>query len=131
MTDSLSEGVKKKSELIILKRRLWWRLKKEAEKRKFTNKLRDMVNCERKLVKKEHREQVRAIRIDSKKEKEIKLPKELHRYKDAKIFDKDARKTYKAGEVLGPVTVSLEHDLLDADMVLNCAVGENSAGSCS
>ena len=117
LTDSLSEGVKKKSELIILKRRLWWRIKKEVEKRKFTNRLRDMVNSERKLVKKEHKEQIRAIRIDSKKEKDVKLPKELHRYKDTKIFDKDARKAYKAGEVLGPVTVGLEHDLLDAEEV--------------
>ena len=117
LTDSLSEEVKKKSELINLKRRLWWRIGKESQKRKFTNKLRDKVNSERKLVKKEHKEQVRAIGIDSKKEKEVTLPKELQRYKDAKIFDKDARKTFKAGEILGPVTVGLEHDLLDAEEV--------------
>ena len=63
LTDSLGEAVEKKNELNILKKRLWWRMKTEAEKRKFTNKLRDMVNAERRLVKKEHVEQVRAIRI--------------------------------------------------------------------
>ena len=117
LTDSLGEGVKKKLELGNLKRRLWWRISKEVEKRRFSNRMRDIVNAERKTVKKEQKEQVRAIRIDSKKEKEMKLPKELQRYKDAKIFDKDARKTFKAGEILGPVTVGLEHDLLDAEEV--------------
>ena len=100
LTDSLGEAVEKKNELNNLKKRLWWRMKTEAEKRKFTNKLRDMVNAERRLVKKEHVEQVRAIRIDSKKVKEVKLPKELRRYKDAKIFDKDARRIFKPGEIL-------------------------------
>ena len=55
------------------------------------------MNAERRLIKKEHVEQIRAIRIGSKKVKEVKLPKELLRYKDAKIFDKDARRIFSLG----------------------------------
>ena len=52
-----------------------------------------------------------------KREKDLTLPKELHRYKDAKVFSKDARKMFKPGEVMGPVTVGLEDNLLDVDEV--------------
>ena len=38
LTDSLGECVKKNLELINLKKRLWWRIKPEGEKRKFTNR---------------------------------------------------------------------------------------------
>ena len=47
LTDSLGEGVEKKIELSNLKRRLWWRLRREVEKRRLSKKLRDMVNTER------------------------------------------------------------------------------------
>ena len=45
------------------------------------------------------------------------MPKELSRYRDARIFDKDAKKNFKPGEILGPVTVSLEENLLDEEEV--------------
>ena len=32
-----------------------------------------------------------------KREKDLTLPKELQRYKDAKVFSKDARKMFKPG----------------------------------
>ena len=107
----------KKIELMNLKKRLWWRIGKESEKRKFSNRLRDTVNLQRKKVKKEHKDQIRAIRIDSKKLKEVKLPKELRRYRTAKIFDEDARKIFRPGEILGPVTVGLEENLLDDEEI--------------
>ena len=117
LTDSLVEAVEKKMELMNLKKRLWWRIGKESEKRKFSNRLRDTVNLQRKKVKKEHKDQIRAIRIDSKKLKEVKLPKELRRYRTAKIFDEDARKIFRPGEILGPVTVGLEENLLDDEEI--------------
>ena len=43
LADSLAEGVKKRQELIKLKQRLWWRLKKEEERRKMNNRIRDEV----------------------------------------------------------------------------------------
>ena len=36
------------------------------------------------------------------------MPKELQMYKSAKVFDKDARKVFKPGEVMGLVPVGLE-----------------------
>ena len=45
------------------------------------------------------------------------MPKELSRYRDAKIFDKDSKKNFKPGEILGPVTVGLEENLLDEEEV--------------
>ena len=45
----------------------------------------------------------------------MKIPKELNRYKEAKIFGNCAGKVFKPGDVLGPVTVGLEKDLLDSD----------------
>ena len=58
-----------------------------------------------------------AIRIDKNKVKEVKLPKELSRYGDERIFDKDAKRNFKTGEILGPVTVGLEENLLDEEEV--------------
>jgi hypothetical protein len=46
------------------------------------------------------------------KVKDLKLPRGLSRYRDEKIFDKDAKKNFKPGEILGPVTVGLEENLL-------------------
>ena len=119
LTDSLAEGVRKRQEFMKLKQRLWWRLnKKEEEKRRMSNRMRDEVGRQREDIKKDHKNQVREIKIEHKKrEKDLTLPKELHRYKDAKVFSKDARKVYKPGEVMGPVTVALEENLLDVDEV--------------
>ena len=73
---------------------------------------------QREDIKKDHKNQVREIKMENKKrEKDLTLPKELHRYKDAKVFSKDARKMFKPGEVMGPVTVGLEDNLLDVDEV--------------
>ena len=120
LTDSLAEGVRKKQEFNILKDRLWWRLgsKKEEEKRRLMNRVRDEVGRQRRLIKKDHQKQIRQIRMDNKcKRKETSLPKELSRYKEAKVFSEEARLTFKPGEVMGPVTVGLEEGLLDQDEI--------------
>ena len=102
-----------------LKNKLWWRLgKKEEEKRRILNRIRDDVTRQRRDIKKDHLKQIRQIRIENKaKKKELTLPKELARYKEAKVFSRDARLLFKPGEVMGPVTVGLEDGLLDQDEV--------------
>jgi hypothetical protein len=119
LTDSLAEGVRKRTEFNNLKQRLWWRLgKKEEEKRKWNSKMRDMVGRKRKEIQKDHKKQLRQIRIDLKQRvRDMSIPKELDRYREAKIFQKDARRLFKPGEILGPVTVGLEEGLLDEDEV--------------
>ena len=105
LTSSLADGVKKTQELIALKNRLWWRIKKEEERRKFRNKLREVVERQRDEIKIDHKKQVRTIRMESKKEWVMNLPPELKRYKDAKIFGKDATNVCKPEEMIGPFTV--------------------------
>ena len=119
LTDSLAEGVRKKMEFNSLKQRLWWRLgKKEEEKRKMSNRMRDLVGKKRKEIQKDHKKQLRQIKMDMKQRvREMTLPKELERYRNAKIFQKEARRLFKPGEILGPVTVGLEEGLLDEDEV--------------
>ena len=107
--------------LIKLKQRLWWRLgNKKEERQKCDNKIRDEVERERRLIKKDHNKQVREIRIEMKKKSNDKnriIPKELKRYSSAKVFQEDARRLFKPGEVMGPVTVGLEDNLLDMEEV--------------
>ena len=55
--------------------------------------------------------------MEKKKMKEVSLPVELQRYKEAKVFSRDASKVIKPGEIMGPVTVGLEENLLDVDEV--------------
>ena len=55
--------------------------------------------------------------MESKQKAKVNIPPELKRYKDAKIFRNDASKVFKPGEVVGPVTVGLEENLLDSDEV--------------
>jgi hypothetical protein len=88
LTDSLAEGVRKRTEFNNLKQRLWWRLgKKEEEKRKWNSKMRDMVGRKRKEIQKDHKKQLRQIRIDLKQRvRDMSIPKELDRYREAKIF---------------------------------------------
>ena len=119
LTDSLAEGVRKRKEFNILKERLWWRLgKKEEEKRRVSNRIRDEVGRQRREIKRDHKKQIRQTRIEQKARKmEVLLPKELSRYREAKVFSKDARMVFKPGEVMGPVTVGLEENLLDQDEV--------------
>ena len=67
LTDSLAEGVRKKTEFNNLKQKLWWRLgKKEDEKRKLTNRMREVVGMKRKEIQRDHKKQLRQIRIDLK-----------------------------------------------------------------
>ena len=71
VTDNILKGVRKGRELQQLIGRLLWRLRREEERRKFLNILRDGVSRRRKEVKKENKAQIRAIRIDGKKEDKI------------------------------------------------------------
>ena len=55
LTDSLAECVRKRQEYIKLKQRLRWRLgKKEEEKRKVSNRLREEVVRQRRDIKRDH-----------------------------------------------------------------------------
>ena len=119
LTDSLAECVRKRQEFNVLKQRLWWRLgKRDEEKKRLSNKVRDEVGRQRREIKRDHKKQIRQIRIDAKKRKrELVLPKELKRYEEARIFMKDARRIFKPGTMLGPVTVGLEENLLDTDEI--------------
>ena len=47
----------------------------------------------------------------------MRLPSELSRYKKARVFQPDARKTLKPGQAIGPVVVGLEKDLLDKEEI--------------
>ena len=88
LTDSLAEGVRKRTEFNNLKQRLWWRLgKKEEEKGKWSNKMRDMVGRKRKEIQKDHKKQLGQIRIDLKQRvRDMSIPKELDRYREAQIY---------------------------------------------
>ena len=55
--------------------------------------------------------------MDSKKSWVMNLPKELNRYREARIFSKDATKVFKPGDMVGPITVGLEDNLLDGDEI--------------
>ena len=45
------------------------------------------------------------------------ISKELLRYKGAKIFSPEANKTFKPGEIIGPVTMGLEQWLFGVDEI--------------
>ena len=86
LTDNILKGVRRGRELHQLKGRLLWRIRREDERRKFLNILRDRLAKRRKEVRRENQNQVRAIRMDGKKEDKFRLPKELHKYKTLRIF---------------------------------------------
>ena len=117
LTDNILKGARKGRELNQLKGRLLWRLRRDEERRKFLNTLRDRLTKKRKEVRREHLAQFRAIKIDGKKEDNLKLPKELQRYKTVKVFQKDAKTTLKPGQALGSVVVGLEEGLLDEEEI--------------
>ena len=121
LEDNISKGARKGRELHQLKGRLFWRLG-EQEKRKFMNALRDKLGVSRKLIQKEHKDQVREIRIEGKKEDKLKLPKELGRYKKAKILQAEAG-GLKPGQIIGPVMVGLETNLLTEDEIAALYMG--------
>ena len=66
---------------------------------------------------------MRATKIEGKKEDKMKLPKELNRYKKAKVFQSTARMTLRPGQAVGPVVVGLEEGLLDQDELAILARG--------
>jgi hypothetical protein len=113
----LSKGVRKGRELHQLKVRLYWRMKREDDRKKFNHSLNEKLCKRRQEVRRDHRNQLRAIRIDYKKEDKMRLPPELRRYKDMKVFRKDAAKSYKPGVAIGPVVVGLEDGLLGDDEI--------------
>ena len=117
LTDNIAKGIRKGRELSKLKSRLFWGMKREEDRRKFRNKLNEVLCRKRKEVRKEHQKQARAIRIDFKKEDRIRIPQELKRYKDVGVFKKNAADTFRPGSTIGPVTVGLEDKLLGEDEV--------------
>ena len=57
-----------------LKSRLFWRMKRDEDRRKFNHALNDRVFRKREEVRRDHKQQVRAIKIDCKKEDRLRLP---------------------------------------------------------
>ena len=117
LSDNIAKGIRKGRELAKLKSRLFWGMKREDERRKFKNLLNDTLCRKRKEVRREHDKQVRAIKINYKKEDRMRIPQELRRYKDVAVFKKDAGATFRPGTTVGPVTVGLEDGLLSEDEV--------------
>ena len=77
LSDNIAKGARKGRELCQLKRRLLWRLGRDDERRKFTNKLRERLDRRRQEVRRDHRNQLREIRIEGRQEdrkKNYKLP---------------------------------------------------------
>ena len=118
LTDNIANLGKKKIELDKSKKRFAWMVK-ETEIRRFKNRLREEVGREREKVKIDHSKQLREIRMSRKtvKKEKFKLPPELRRYRQAAIFGKEAEDIFKPGEVLGPVVVGKETDILSMDEV--------------
>ena len=83
------------------------------------NALRDSLDRKRQEVRKQHKDQLRAILISKigRKDEKVKLPKELKRYKNARIFKEDARRLFKPETIIGPVMIGLEDCLLDDDEI--------------
>ena len=117
VTDNILKGARRGRELHQLKGRLFWRLRRDEERRKFNNTLRERLERRRGEVQRDHKNQVRAIRIEKKKEDRMKLPGELSRYKKVKVFQPEAKRTLKPGQAIGPMVVGLEEDLLGKDEI--------------
>ena len=78
----MSKWVRKGRELHHLKVRLYWRMKREDDRKKFNHTLNEKLCKKRQEVRRDHKNQLRAIRIDFKKEDKMRLPPELKRYKE-------------------------------------------------
>ena len=117
VTDNILKGARKGRELHQLKGRLMWRLRRDDERRKFLNTLRERLDRRREEVRRDHKKQFREIKIAGKKEDRMKLPKELLRYKKVKIFQPDAKSKLVPGQAIGPMMVGVEDDLLDKDEI--------------
>ena len=117
LQDNICKGVRKGKDLHKLKMRLFWGMRREEDKKKFRHTLNDRLCIKRREIRKDHKNQVRAIRIATKKEDKMRLPEELRKYQNVKIFSKDAMTKFKAGATIGPVVVGLDEDLLSKDEV--------------
>ena len=105
LTDNISKGGNVKKNLISTKMRLMWRLKSDDLKSKFGNTLRERIQKLKKELRKDHQHQLREIRMNRKKEEKLSLPKELNRYKSARIFSGTARREFRPGTIIGPVQI--------------------------
>jgi hypothetical protein len=108
LKDNICKGARKWRELHQLRVRLFWGMRREDDRQQFNNTMNDRLYRKRKKVRKEHQVQLRVIRIDTKKEDKLRLPPELKRYSNVKIFQKDAAESNKPGVAIGPVVVGLE-----------------------
>ena len=117
LNDNISKGGNVSNKLTSTKSRLLWRLKSDDQRRKFENNLRERIQKLRKELKKDHQHLLKAIRMAVKKEEKVQLPRELRRYKSAKIFTAAASKDFKPGTIVGPVQIGLEHLRLGEDEV--------------
>ena len=86
LIDNISVVGENKVELERLKKKFAWKVK-EGEVKKLKNRLREEVERDSYNMKLDHKNQVRAIRMAKKDDKRVKftLPKELGRYRKAKI----------------------------------------------
>ena len=94
-----------------------------CDRKKFNHTLNEKLCKKRQEVRRDHKNQLRAIRIDFKKEDKMRLPPELKRYNDVKVFRKDAAKSYKPGVAIRPVVVGLEDGLLGEDEIAALCMG--------
>ena len=74
LQDNICKGVRKGKELHKLKMRLFWGMRREEDKKKFRHTLNERLCIKRKELRKDHKNQVRAIKIVTKKEDRIRLP---------------------------------------------------------
>ena len=94
-----------------------------ARYKKTCNRARDKVNTMRKDLRTKNEAKVRHIRMRRKQEVKFKLPPELVRYKDAKIFSNEAEELFKPGQILGPVIVGGNTTLLSVEEAMVLAKG--------
>ena len=118
LSDNIANLGKKKIELDKFKKRYAW-LVKEGDVKRLKNRLREEVGRDRELVRRDHSNQLREIRMmkNRNKKNKFKLPPELKRYRQAAIFGKEAEDIFKPGEILGPVVVGKETKILSKDEV--------------
>jgi hypothetical protein len=95
----------------------------KAKYKRFCNKARDKVNTIRKETKIKNENKVRHIRMRRKQEEKFKLPPELERYKEAKIFSEQAEELFQPGQILGPVIVGGNTTLLSKEEAMVLAKG--------
>ena len=55
LSDNISKGIRKGRELAQLKTRLFWRMKRDEDRRKFNHTLNDRVFGKREEVRRDHR----------------------------------------------------------------------------